>query len=197
VLSRNISFWTISIYPVSRRFMPSLTSLLPQIAPTLGLTPGSLYERQRSLVRMKLLPAPQGRGRGSGAEATPNHLALLIIAVLATDNWSDTDERIRKLAAASYSDKRKNLCPITGQRTFMEALASIIEADEIDPLTDIRVFRTTLGASILQSNRKRWSDFGTTYARNPLGIIQVEAHLPSRGLHRIRHHFLNHKDTGK
>src|ERR1700757_2800583 len=111
--------------------MRSLTSLIPALAPIFGLTEKSLYERQKSLVRMKMLPTPTGRGRGRGAEATAENVALLIIAVLATDKQAD-DERVRKLAYAPFVEipggasnpgsRKKDRCPWTGATVFKDGL---------------------------------------------------------------------------
>lgn len=67
----------------------SLKAILPSIAPVLGLTLDALYERQRALVRKGLLQTPNGRGRGSGQKPTLDAVALLVAAVLMSDNLSD------------------------------------------------------------------------------------------------------------
>lgn len=68
---------------------PSLKSVIPLIAPMLRLSNDALYERQRLLVRKGVLPSAGGRGRGNGAKATEQTVALLIAAVLISDNLSD------------------------------------------------------------------------------------------------------------
>jgi hypothetical protein len=112
--------------------MPSLTSLLPRIAPTLRLTTSALYERQRALVRMKMLPTPEGRGRGSGAEATADTVAVLLVSVLATDSLSESEVLVQALAQAAFIDTTKEIistCPFTAEQLFVDAVARTL-ADE-------------------------------------------------------------------
>lgn len=174
--------------------MRSLTSLTPALAPIFSLTEKGLYERQKSLVRMKMLPTPQGRGRGSGAEATPENVALLIIAVMATDRQSDADGIIRKLASARYADGKKERCPWTGATAFKDALAFILspEAPTSKPgrvvHNDVDVSRAEADARIFFSWPKRaegWSEFrGSGPDRNDR--LRVSAHLPDGAIQKIR-----------
>ena len=92
------------------------TSLIPELAPFFRLTPAALYERQRALVRLHHLPAPEGRGRGSGAEASPETLAKLVLAAMATDNLSDLKDShlINRLMFARCDEVRK----LTGRERF-------------------------------------------------------------------------------
>jgi hypothetical protein len=140
--------------------MASLTSILPQLAPILGLSTAALYERQRALVRLGLLPKPEGRGRGSGADASPETVALLVIAVMATDNLSDSDERIIKLAHAkftrTYEGKLQRAdtsavqkCGLTAAPTFAQAVAEILaEPKKAEALSNIAVRRPDQSAAI-------------------------------------------------
>jgi hypothetical protein len=135
--------------------MSSLTSFLPEIAPLFGLTDQAMYERQRSLVRMGLLPTPTGRGRGSGAEALPQTVALLIISCLATENLSEVDERVRSLACAPFLVGKPDRCPWTGATNFAEAMTFLLSRDApIERLpkpgghTVVRVYRHDAAASI-------------------------------------------------
>jgi hypothetical protein len=137
--------------------MASLTSILPQLAPILGLSTAALYERQRSLVRLELLPKPKGRGRGSGADASPETVALLMMAVMATDNLSDNDDRIVKLASASFDARKVPKCELTGATTFAMAVATILAAPNIAAaLQMITVTRSDLSAAIyyIRGSRK-------------------------------------------
>jgi hypothetical protein len=102
----------------------SLKGLIPALARRIGTSPAALYERQRALIRVGLLAAEAGRGPGSGVRATSPAVALLLIAVLATDNLSETDDRIRGLMdAAPVRGKR---CPLTRMPTFLDAMAAIL-----------------------------------------------------------------------
>jgi hypothetical protein len=110
--------------------MISLKAFLPTLSRFVELSPAALYERQRALVRLELLPTPQARGRNSGgAMATPDAVAMMLIAVLATDNLSDMDSRIGTLADQEAIDRRTGKatqCRITKGKTLREALATVL-----------------------------------------------------------------------
>lgn len=173
--------------------MHSLTSLIPALAPIFGLTEKALYERQKSLVRMKMLPTPQGRGRGSGAEATPENVALLIVAVMATDKQAD-DERVRKLALAPFVDGKKDGCPWTGATMFKDALAFVLSPAAPRSKTgrhvhtSVHVVRNDATASIFFSGWPKrgrgFSRFGTRDRRRNHFVI--EGDLPDDALKEIR-----------
>ena len=84
----------------------------------------ALYERQRALVRDGILEQSEGRGPGCGVQVSPYPVALLLIAVLATDSLSETAEKVRIFATAKASD---GLCPVTGEQTFVEAVARVLD----------------------------------------------------------------------
>jgi hypothetical protein len=120
--------------------MISLKAFAPVLAATLGTTPAAIYERQRALIREKLLPAPTGRGRGHGLPATPETVAMIIIAMMATDNLSDTDSRVRKLARAMVDERlpsRNMIQPdirgrgFTNKRNFKSALVAFLSAQSL------------------------------------------------------------------
>ena len=103
----------------------SLKAYAPRLAWRLGTTPAALYERQRALVREGMLDQSAGRGPGSGVQVGPYPVALLLVAVLATDSLSETAERVRIFAAAKAINPN-GLCPLTGQQTFVEAVARVL-----------------------------------------------------------------------
>jgi hypothetical protein len=104
----------------------SLKAYAPLLAWRLGMTPAALYERQRALVRDGMLDQSEGRGPGSGVRVGPYPVALLLVAVLATDNLSETGEKVRIFATAK-SAAADGLCPLTGEQTFVEAVARVLE----------------------------------------------------------------------
>ena len=57
-------------------------------------------------------------------QVSPYPVALLLIAVLATDSLSETAEKVRIFATAKASD---GLCPVTGEQTFVEAVARVLD----------------------------------------------------------------------
>src|SRR4029077_11888225 len=79
--------------------MVSRKAFSETLAPLLASTPAALYERQRALIRLGMLPQAV-QGRGKGLPATPETVAMLLVAVMTTDNLSDTDLRVRRMAQA-------------------------------------------------------------------------------------------------
>ena len=136
--------------------MMSLKAFAPILATTLGTTPAAIYERQRALVRRGLLPAPIGRGRGNGLPATAETVAMILIAMMVTDNLSDTDNRVQKLAEAQVNGKRgrgslkhfKPRCGLTGKRDFKAALIAILRSEELATAVVVQVSRSDLSANI-------------------------------------------------
>jgi hypothetical protein len=139
--------------------MISLKAFAPALASILGTTPAAIYERQRALVRAKLLPTPIGRGRGNGLPATSETVAMLLIALMVTDNLSDTDDRVEKLAKAQVVGRgrlkgQKARCGLTGKRDFKSALISILRSKEQFPTYIlVQVSRTNLTAKITYGAR--------------------------------------------
>jgi hypothetical protein len=91
-----------------------------------------------------LLQAKSGRGPGSGVRLTADTVALLLIAVLATDSLSDTEEKARAVAKL-----RSARCPLTGKNTFAAALAAILASNDLSKrVSSISVTRTGPTAEI-------------------------------------------------
>jgi DNA-binding IscR family transcriptional regulator len=126
--------------------MISLKAFLPELAGTFGTTPHALYERQRALVRLGLVETHRGRGPGSGAKLSADNVAGLVIALMLTENLSDTDARVGLLCKAS---PRKATCPLTGSKDFRGAIAALLGSPEMAArLKDISVRREELSAHI-------------------------------------------------
>ena len=151
----------------------SLKGFIPTLARLVGMTPAALYERQRVLVRAGLLQVKSGRGPGSGVRLTADTVALLLIAVLASDSLSDTEEKARAVA-----NLRSVRCPLTGMNTFRAALASILASSDLSKrVRSISVTRTGPTAEIdyqgvsdsLEVSQR--SSFGTPRERRLTGII--------------------------
>lgn len=89
----------------------------------------SLYERQRVLVRVGLLPVRKGRGPGSGVPLTADTLATFLIGLLATDNLREIPTRTSQLCSATpfpfiekLASSRKKV------PTFHAAVAKVLAA---------------------------------------------------------------------
>lgn len=156
--------------------LDSLKSIIPDLAPLFGMTPAALYERQRALVRAKLMKVESGRGPGSGVKATPQSIALLLISVLATDSLSEVESATKVLARLKCLD---GPCGKTGKKIFATALAALLASPELSAETfKIRVFRGENYVQIYFKDKTgsvTGSVFETRY--NPISLLRIEASL--------------------
>jgi hypothetical protein len=167
---------TISTYRVGEGFcLESLKAFIPVLGDVLGMSNAALYERQRALVRAKLLDRPQRPGRNSGGSlATPDSVGIMLIAVLATDNLSEVDQRAVVLArqrARKPGSGEISLCGLTGKSTFREALEAILaepgKAREV-VVEVTRHDRKPFATLTSKWTNSGWSEFGTTTDREPI-----------------------------
>jgi hypothetical protein len=82
--------------------MRSLKGYAPKLATMLATTEAAIYEKQRTLVRAGLLKTIPGRGPGSGVPASPRSVALIMLAVMASESLSTTVSRVRTTAGLIY-----------------------------------------------------------------------------------------------
>lgn len=134
--------------------MISLKSFLPTLSNYTALSVTALYERQRSLVRIGLFPAPKQSGRNSGgALASPRNVAIMLMSVLATDRLSEMDGRVAELLT---------LKPIQNfeYATVLDCLEAILDG------------RTAFSAAVVAVDRRRqlvhFSD------ANPAGALPIQ-----------------------
>jgi hypothetical protein len=126
--------------------MNSLKAFIPVLSDMLRLRPDAVYERQRALVRAGLLENTEGRGPGSGVRLTPESVAMLLIAVMATDNLSETETMARTLGKARRSDGSKSAA-LGGAKTFYAAVINALSDDGVaEEILFVRVHRTNLSA---------------------------------------------------
>jgi hypothetical protein len=164
--------------------MISLKTYTPILARLLDMTPDTLYERQRAMVRLGLLDAPTGRGPGSGVPAVPATVSFMIALALATDSLSEIDHKVRKLADARAVTK---VCPLTGKVKFREALAKILASEAIaEKVQSIDVTRSDLQAKIryIEDGRSEVSRFGKDPVQGSSGL-SIEAILPGSAVKTI------------
>jgi hypothetical protein len=162
----------------------SLKGYTPGLARLLGTTPAALYERQRALVRVGLLDAGEGRGPGSGVRTTVASVSLLLIGVLASDSLTDAEIRARDIANAAPLDADR--CPLTGMRTFQDALASILTMQSRSRrVVEISVSRTAARAKITYRERGAMhiSEFVGSQPNEP--TLRVAATLAGESLKKI------------
>jgi hypothetical protein len=103
--------------------MTSLKTYEWQLAAKLGVSPVSLYERQRFLVRGKLLTPIAGRGPGSGVPADAKSVSVLLTSLLASD--SNVDTKLTKIVASLYTTTGDE-CPLTHAKTFASAFHRVL-----------------------------------------------------------------------
>jgi hypothetical protein len=169
--------------------MGSLKQFTTQLAPWLGLTPAALYERQRALVRLGLLPRPEKAGPRGGIQATPNSVAMLLIACLATDNLSEIGAQVGKFARTKPS---KDLCPLTGASSLAEALTRILsDRDLARRVGEVVFYRQHGMAQIIFGADKgarplRWDPTAPTSPRAQLSVFRFKAPFPGRFLFQVR-----------
>ena len=126
--------------------MQSLRAYCATLAGLVESTSAAIYERQRLLVRAGLIDL-EGRGPGGGTKATPNNVALLVIALLAVDTLADAERTVRAIAGAKpMAGPREN---ILAARTFASAVSMILNDAELAAHTSaITVSRSSHHASI-------------------------------------------------
>jgi hypothetical protein len=127
--------------------MISLKAFLPVLASILNISPAALYERQRALVRLKLLRPEKGRGPGSGVTLTHESVAILLIALAVTDNLSETDERVIALCRAR--PKSAKALPYPFENLFCEAMTKLLSSwDFASSLQEVVVDRNAISSTI-------------------------------------------------
>jgi hypothetical protein len=126
--------------------MESLKKYLEKLARPMGTTPAALYERQRQLVRLKLLTVPEKTGPGGGIRATPANVAMLLLACLVTDNLSEISANIGKIARTTPNEGR---CRVTRAPSLIAALTRILSDPAIaSDITSLTFYRSEGTASI-------------------------------------------------
>ena len=159
--------------------MVSLTAFLEHL-PGFGLSVPALYERQRALIRLGHLPAPKGRGRGAGVEATPQSVGILITALMATDNLSEIDGRVKRLANAKFNPTKEGQvrCELTGAAHFSEAVEHALAKPQVaDRIEQIIVSRSNLSAHVYWQKRPKQRHLHTLFGPEMHRNFDVSAYL--------------------
>lgn len=100
----------------------SLKNYSIEMAQHLGITHLAVYERQRTLVRLGVLP-PEGRGPHRGVRATPNTVAPLLLAGMFADSLSDLDARFVRLLKAKPAEIEAGLEAHAEQQAHVDSAA--------------------------------------------------------------------------
>jgi hypothetical protein len=169
--------------------MTSLKAFLPVLSRNTDLSVTALYERQRMLVRLGLLPKPTKSGRNSGgAMATPGTVAVMLTSILVTDNLSEMDEGIldflmlRAYPFEPWNVKRHPLhCPFTGERTFYRALRKCLADGDFSATLAVEVVRKLKIARLVDmSGEHASSEFGLANYH-----VSIEHRVSFSGLFQI------------
>jgi hypothetical protein len=178
--------------------MRSLKSSLPVISELTGLSETALYERQRALVRLGLLPTPTKTGRNSGgAMATPGSVAILLVSVMVTDKLSEIDERVLEFLqlktfntdkdwGPGWPSAKEDNCHFTGERTFYGALSAVLRGAMVPPTVDIEIIRQRKLARLIDRHGQvKSSDF----SQEPFAYEREDLlHLVRfKGIDQLRH----------
>jgi hypothetical protein len=154
--------------------MNSLKGYSPALARHLGTTPAALYERQRELVRVGILDAGDKRGPGSGVRATSPAVALLILAILATDSLSETGDIVGVLATAKTSNASH---PFKHAKALVDVLAFILTSKVWSSrIVEITVGRTLRTATIKyrETGKVKSVEF-LAHPQTPAAAVRIDA----------------------
>lgn len=164
--------------------MSSLKGYTPALAGHLGTSPVALYERQRELVRSGALEAGDGRGPGSGVRATSPSVAMLMIAVLATDSLSETGEMVGLLAKARTTS---GVHPFKETKTLVDTLAFILTSKVWSSrIVQISIVRSQRIAVVqYRDGRKIKSVEFHPSAAAQASVLRIEAALPGAAFRAI------------
>jgi hypothetical protein len=164
--------------------MSSLKGYTPALARHLGTSPAALYERQRELVRSGALDAGDGRGPGSGVRATSPSVAMLMIAVLATDSLSETGAMVEVLAKAKTTS---DVHPFKDTKTLVDTLAFILTSkvwsSRIVQISIVRSQRTAI-VQYREGGKIKSAEFHPS-AQSPDSVLRIEATLPGTAFRAI------------
>lgn len=168
--------------------MISLKTFTHVLAGPTGASALGLYERQRALVRANILPTPVGRGRGNGLMATPATVAFLLLAILATDSLSETDERVARLADAKFAGSGSaSKCELTGASLLSDAVGALLADQEIlKSFVGIKVSRSTMSASIYFTAKRSGTTKESVFGKPTMHSgLEVEALLRAEAFRQI------------
>lgn len=170
--------------------MFSLKSFLPILAEILDRSVDALYERQRALVRLRLLRQLPGRGRGTGVRLSANSVATLLSSLLATDNLSDIDARVRRLYLAQSEE---GACQLTQTLTFGHAIEHLLRHQEhVYLVKSVVVNRKAESAEISYTSRLSVPGNVTVFRQSRVSsnspALETQARLSGKAMQKIAWH---------
>jgi hypothetical protein len=87
--------------------------------------------------------------------ATPDSVGMLLLAVLATDNLSEMDDRIGSFADKEAFDpvtRKATRCRFTKQTTLRKALAVALADDELSAVLNIELARKAMTVRLIDKD---------------------------------------------
>ncbi|MHC2371297.1 hypothetical protein ACVIQT_005945 [Bradyrhizobium diazoefficiens] len=105
---------------------------------------------------------------------------MIIIAMMVTDNLSETDDRVRRLAEAEILGRRRRKghnprCALTGRRDFKSALVALLRMTEFPSRVSVEVSRNDLYSVITWFDRAK-----ERFDRSVFGEIEAPSYLNVR-----------------
>ncbi|WP_334362626.1 hypothetical protein [Bradyrhizobium sp. AZCC 1578] len=97
-------------------------------------------------MRLKLLQKPIGRGRGSGADASAETVAWVLLAVLVADNLSDIGGRLKIFANGKIGAARG---PFKKGCTLIDALRAILDRPEIASKISVFIVNRQINTALI------------------------------------------------
>ena len=134
--------------------MTSLKGYMPALARHLNTSVAALYERQRVLVRKRVLSPDETKlsGPGGGVRATSASVAHLLVAVLATDSLSETETRAPLVSEAKLVAGGES--PFKLVPKFVDAITVVLNSEALSRhVSEISVCRTE-GRAAIRFKRK-------------------------------------------
>ena len=176
--------------------MASLKSAIPELASILiTLSENALYERQRALVRAGLLTQVEGRGPGTGVELSAGSLAMMMVAVLATDSLSEIAESTTAIASIKRVRDEKNAHLLKGARTLAAAIKRSLSSDDAaDAIGIVKVHRFERSATLISApNRLPIKEMYFGENRYFVGNFSITAELAGDTFYELRQLLKRHE----
>jgi hypothetical protein len=159
----------------------SLKGLITALAPVLGESESTLYERQRALVREGLLEAEAGHGPGSGVRATSESVAMLLVGMLASASLSEAGPSARLIA--ERATKPAPPCKLTRETRFVDALARVLSDESLAARVSVIRVAVTHGYASIEFDKARLTTFVGRMPKE--GRLRIDVAIPSGTLRAL------------
>lgn len=152
----------------------SLNSVLPVLARILDEPSDTLRTRQRALVAAGALDSVPGRGPGSGVAANAKTVAQFLIGSCTGVEDALAFARIRPAHGK---------CPLTGAKTFLDALATVLSDKSLSTRIREVLIGTSYGHAFIRYDGAAWQSGPDAYVADPFkSVVFGGAANKGRGL---------------